>query len=69
MFNKIPEDDKNYLVSWYDTGDMEYQSWHRAYYYDGKFFSNESMHSFPLKVDIWVEMPELPKLVRIKKDI
>jgi len=62
MWNKKPEDDKNYLVSWYDKYEKKYSTTHRAYWCEqsGHFFSLESLHAHPLHVDIWTEIPELP---------
>lgn len=57
-----PEDDKCYLVSWLDASG-EYSMPHRAYYLepDEKFFSLETYNAFPLHVDIFMEIPEVPK--------
>jgi len=58
-----PQDDKNYLVSWLQA-DGTYSTPHRAYYLidEDKFFSLENNNSHPLVVDIYWEIPELPKL-------
>lgn len=57
-----PIDDKNYLVSWLQA-DGTYSSPHRAYFVEeeGKFFTLEGYHSFPLIVDIYCEIPEVPR--------
>ncbi len=59
--NDIPIDDKSYLVSWRDwEGKYSYPI--RAYYVleENSFFACECEFSFPLKVDIYIEMPEVP---------
>ena len=64
MWNRSPEDDKNYLVCWYDKDEMKYSSPHRAYWVKslGQFFSLENNNSHPIVADIWGEMPEVPKV-------
>lgn len=56
-----PEDDQNVLVCWLKE-DGKYSDPHRAYYIEEEdhFFSPDSIHAFPLHVDIWIEMPEVP---------
>jgi len=55
-----PKDDKNYLVSWFDS-DGKYSRPHMAYWMelDGHFFSLENNNSHPLHVDIFCEIPEI----------
>lgn len=58
-WNKTPQDDKSYLVCWYDKDEKKYSSPHRAYYIasQGHFFSLENNNSHPIVADIWYELP------------
>lgn len=60
-FTELPQDDKNYLVSW-SQADGTYSTPHRAYYIqeEAKFFSLENNNSHPIVCDIYIEMPKLP---------
>ena len=60
--NELPSDDKTYLVCWYDLVEQKFSDPHRAYYlaYCGHFFICESLHAFPLHVDIYMEIPNSP---------
>ncbi len=62
MWNKVPEDDKNYLVCWVDS-EGNYSRPHAAYWLSEErhFFSLENNNSHPIVADIWMEMPETPK--------
>lgn len=55
----IPDDTKNYLVSWLES-DGKFSAPHRAYYIgcEGKFFSLENNNSHPIVADIYMEIPE-----------
>jgi hypothetical protein len=59
-----PQDDKNYLVCWLQA-DGSYSSFHRAYFVEdeGHFFSLENNNSHPIVADIYLEIPEPPKLI------
>lgn len=59
-WNKTPEDDKTYLVCWYDVTERKYSSPHRAYFVKScnHFFSLENNNSHPIIADIWCELPE-----------
>ena len=56
-----PEDDQTCLVSWKNI-EGEYFQPVFAYWdeIEKSFFDLRTLHSFPLKVDIWIEVPELP---------
>ena len=56
-----PKDDQTVLVSWKGYGG-HYKGPYRAYYVDDEhnFFSVDDNHAIPLKVDIWIEIPEFP---------
>lgn len=58
----LPTDDGDYLVSWRDF-DGKYASPCRAYWleYEQAFFLIDVNVSFPVKVDIYMKVPELPK--------
>lgn len=57
-----PKDEQNVLVSWKDY-DHEYQGPFRAYYMKDEdyFFLTDSNISFPINVQIWIEIPEFPE--------
>jgi len=56
------EDDENYLVSYKDS-DGNYSHPIRAYYIaeDDAMFPTDSSFAFPLKPDIYMPMPKVPK--------
>ncbi len=65
MWKKLtdcPQDDKNYLVCWRDSSGR-YSRPHMAFFMeaDNRFFSLENNNSHPLHVDIYCEVPEVPK--------
>lgn len=55
------KDDKNYLVTWRDC-EGKYSTPHLAYWIEAeqRFFSLQNNNSFPLQVDLYFELPELP---------
>ncbi len=63
MWNKKPEDDKNYMVCWMSRPEGIYSRPHAAYWVEseGHFFSLENSNSHPIHADIWHEMPDVPK--------
>ncbi len=63
MWNKKPEDDKNYLVCWLSREGI-YSRPHMAYWIvsEGHFFSLENQNYHPIHADIWIEVPKLPKI-------
>lgn len=63
MWNITPEDDKNYLVCWLSR-EGKYSRPHLAYWveFESHFFSLENNNSHPLHVDIWHEVPKIPKI-------
>jgi hypothetical protein len=64
MWNRFPEDDKHYLVCWFDRSTGKCSAPHKAYWLEaeGHFFSLENNNCHPLHVDVWHEMPELPEI-------
>jgi hypothetical protein len=56
------QNDANYLVSYMDD-EGHYCVPHRAYYaeYIDKMLLLDSLSSFPISCDIYMEMPEVPK--------
>lgn len=62
-FNPLPNETNSYLVSWMRE-DRTFSEPHRAYWVasEERFFSSECGDlGFPLYVDIWTEIPKLPK--------
>jgi len=61
-FSDRPKDDKTYLVSC-KNGEGQFFRPLLAYYMieDDSFFPLDTVNAFPIKVDIYCEVPEFPK--------
>lgn len=62
LFNTVkPKDEQDCLVIWKDT-EGDYSSAIVAYWdkEEGCFFDKRSLHAFPVQVDMWCPIPEVP---------